>query len=432
MEKSKSGISSILARMTILPLILFSVIITIFEFFHISSSMATEVENELHNLAKSTVNCLDAMYPGDYSMYKNEDSILVTKGEFIINQNYSLIDAQKESTSVDFTLFYNDMRIITTICDAEGNRLIGTPANSQIVSDVINSNTSHFYTNIKINNTSYYCYYYPLDNSDGSCIGMIGAVMPAQRVNILILKATLPILVVAIFAILITLFWARKYSKNFINVIQNLSVSLNETSNGKLSNTISPSLLARKDEFGTMAHSIIDMQKALRVLVEQDMLTGLSNRRCGQEKLDKIFNKAKGDKTHFSLALGDIDFFKKFNDSYGHDCGDIVLREVSRLMQDHLKDYGQCVRWGGEEFLIIFTYGSFEKHKMLMQELLQKIENNSLSYIAESLHVTMTFGLIDVFDYSSSDEAVKEVDNLLYYGKEHGRNRLVTEKKESE
>lgn len=427
MDKSKTGISRILARMTILPLILLSVIITIFEIFHISASMATEVENELHNLASSTINALNIMYPGNYNRYESADTVLVTKGDYILNQNYAFIDAQKESTAVDFTIFYDDMRIITTICDSQGNRLIGTQANSQIVSDVIKSNSSKFYSNVDIGGSKYYCYYSPLSNDDGKIIGMIGAVTPAERVYILILKAVLPCLFVAIVVIVVAFFWSHTHAKKFISSINQLNKSLSETANGKLSNTVPPSLLSRKDEFGDMAHSVVDMQASLRTLVEQDMLTGLSNRRYGQERLDKTFQKSKEDNAHFSLALGDIDFFKKFNDTYGHDCGDIVLREVSRLMRDHLKDYGLCVRWGGEEFLIIFTHGDYATHELLMRQLVKKIEEHSLSYIEESLHVTMTFGLIDVYDYENPDAAVKKVDDLLYQGKGNGRNRLVTE-----
>lgn len=431
MKKSKSGISKNLASMTIVPLILLSIIITVFEIIQISASMAIEVENELRNLAMATVSTLDIMYPGDYSKYASDDKILIVKGEYYLNQKYDFIDSLKESTGVDFSIFYDDMRIITTICDSDGNRLIGTLANSQIVSDVINSNSSHFYSDVNINNIKYYCYYAPLHNSDGKVVGMVAAVTPAKRVLILIAKAAFPCLIVAFFVIIAAFFWANMYSKKFIQPIDELNISLSDVAKGKLSNTVPPSLLARKDEFGSMAHAIVDMQSSLRALVERDMLTGLNNRRFGQEKLVKLLEKYNNSKKHFSIALGDIDFFKKFNDTYGHDCGDLVLRDVSRLMQDHVKDHGTCIRWGGEEFLIIFSNGNYDRHKLLMSELLEKIESHSLSYIDQELHVTMTFGLVDVYECDNIDLAIKEVDNLLYYGKENGRNRLVTSEETS-
>jgi diguanylate cyclase (GGDEF)-like protein len=388
--------------------------------------MKSEIQNELKSLAGATIETLDLLYPGDYIKYASEDTILITKGDTILNSNYTLIDAQKEQTNVDFTLFYGDMRIITTLCGSDGGRLIGTTANPTIVDDVINKKESAFYTNVSILGAAYFCYYEPLFNSDGSCVGMLATVMPSSRVYRLTLKATLPILALSFVAIIVAFFWSHSHSVRFACVCEKLNASMDKVSKGTLSNTVPPELLARKDEFGSMAHSLVDMQASLRALVEQDMLTGLCNRRFGQQKLEQMISRTQGTSSHFSIALGDIDFFKKFNDNYGHDCGDVVLQNTSHLMLDYVKSYGYCTRWGGEEFLIVFTKGTFDEHKKLMQELLKQIREQSISYNEQQLSVTMTFGLLDAHSYESSDDMVKAADQLLYYGKTHGRNCLVT------
>jgi diguanylate cyclase (GGDEF)-like protein len=204
-----------------------------------------------------------------------------------------------------------------------------------------------------------------------------------------------------------------------------LAQSLEQIADGTLSNTVPADLLARKDEFGTLAHAVVDMQAALRVLVERDALTGLFNRRFGQKRLKHAMEKSHETGQTLSIALGDIDFFKKFNDTYGHDCGDNVLSRTSATLRDSIKEYGFVSRWGGEEFLVVLNKGNFEEHKELMQSVIKKIDSNHIRYHSSDLTVSITFGLIDATKCKNMDEALTKVDKLLYKGKEEGRNRLV-------
>lgn len=428
MRRRTNGISHTLTKMTVLPLLLFGIVTTIFSLYWVSSSLESEVQNELKSLAGSAIETLDLLYPGDYAMYSNPDEILVVKGDTILNTHstYAVADMLKEQTNVDYTLFYGGMRILTTLYDTSGQRLIGTEANPTIVTDVIDHQTPAFYNNVDIFGQSYLCYYTPLYNSDGSCIGMFATIIPATRVRQLTLKASLPILILAFAAIVIAFLWSYRRSHDFVSVIQKTEQTFQKVSKGLLSNTVPPDLLARKDEFGSMSHSLVDMQASLRLLIEQDALTGLANRRFGQQKLDQLITNTSGTNKSFSLAMGDIDFFKKFNDTYGHDCGDLVLQRVSLTMRECTKDHGYCIRWGGEEFLIVLTQGSYKEHVSLMQSVIDHIRNTIVDYNGQQLSVTMTFGLIDASEYASSDEMIKVVDTLLYYGKENGRNRLVT------
>ena len=426
MSQGKTGISRSIARMTVVPLIVFGIITMLFSFIWIRSSLEAEVHGELEKIAQTAIVSIETLYPGDYRIYGDDTETLITKGDTILNGNYSLIDTLKESTDLDFTLFYGDLRIITTLRDAQENRIIGTSANQKITADVLKEGASAFYNNVEINHSRYYCYYTPLCNADGSCVGMFAAVMPYEQVYILILKAALPILILTLVAAILANLWALNNSKGFITVIRQVQTALRKTADGKLSNTVPPELLAREDEFGDMAHSVVDMQKSLRSLVEQDMLTGLNNRRFGQQKLQQIIENFQGTNRRYSVALGDIDFFKKFNDTHGHDCGDFVLQEVARELRRTVKDYGYAIRWGGEEFLLVFTNGTYQEHLQAMEHLIAFLSEHTMYYQNKSLQVTMTFGIIDASEYHSADLAVQKADELLYFGKEHGRNQLVT------
>ena len=123
--------------------------------------------------------------------------------------------------------------------------------------------------------------------------------------------------------------------------------------------------------------------------------------------------------------MGDIDFFKKFNDTYGHDCGDLVLRDIASIFNEYMLGKGFAVRWGGEEFLIIFEDADLTKALGLLKVLRQKVLDHVIEYESNKLGVTMTFGLVQG-DMRDIDDIVKEADELLYIGKQNGRNRIVT------
>jgi diguanylate cyclase (GGDEF)-like protein len=421
----KSGIFRFLAQTTILPLVLSGIICCIMGAVCISATVADDAREELEHLAKVAVSDFDRLYPGDYAMYEGDEDQLYTKGDTILNLNYTYIDSLKENTQAEYTLFYQDTRVITTLYNTENERMIGSKANPKIVEAVEKNKASVFYRKVELFNVRYYCYYEPIYNSDGSCTGMLAVLMPVDRLYRHIRRAVLPLCAFILLTVLLAYFWSYRRSAQLTIATQKLTASLTRIADGTLSNTVPADLLARKDEFGALAHTVVDMQASLRVLVERDALTGLYNRRFGQKRLLSVLEKSRQPGTALSIALGDIDFFKNVNDTYGHDCGDFVLSTTSQLLQEQVKDYGFCSRWGGEEFLVVLNTGTFSQHQELMQSLLEKIAANQISYKEQELSLTMTFGLLDASNCTDIDEALSTVDRLLYEGKEAGRNRLV-------
>lgn len=425
--KNKSGISKILARMTILPLLLLGFICSAVGSLCVSNALADEVRNELETLADIAASDLDAMYPGEYSLYTSDEEMLFTKGDTILNGNHDYLDSRKKLTNVDYSLIYGDVRVITTLRDNSDERLVGTYINPTIKEEVISKESNAFFRNVDIFGNRYYCFYKPIYNSDDSCVGMLAAVMPTRRVTQKIMRAIIPFIAITILSVILSYFWSLTHARQLTNVTQQLSSNFDKIAGGSLSNTVSPELLSRKDEFGDMAHSIVDMQASLRSLVEQDALTKLYNRRFGQKRLITAFDRMKDSKSPLSVALGDIDFFKKFNDTYGHDCGDVILSSIAQFLQSFVKDCGFCCRWGGEEFLIVLTVKSYEEHHQVMEDLVRAIADNRITYEDMELSVTMTFGLVDATTCDNVETILRRIDELLYTGKEGGRNRLVVE-----
>ncbi len=183
----------------------------------------------------------------------------------------------------------------------------------------------------------------------------------------------------------------------------------------------------------TFSHNSISMETKLKGynanlkrMANMDPLTGLKNRRCMMNFLkENVENKVGETPKAAVIAIGDIDFFKRFNDRYGHACGDEVLCELAALFMDFMEDKGDIARWGGEEFLLVFTDCTMEQGITHMENLIHRIRLMNIRYGGETLRVTMTFGLSAYDPDWTIDAIINSADKKLYYGKQNGRNRVV-------
>ena len=154
-----------------------------------------------------------------------------------------------------------------------------------------------------------------------------------------------------------------------------------------------------------------------------DQLTGLFNRRKADEYLSDIVSENNG--RHFSVAIGDIDFFKKVNDTYGHDIGDIVLKEVARTIENTSRSDTFVARWGGEEFLIVFPDCNGDDAFIALERLRKTIQDTPIIISDITLNITMTFGLAELSFKRDAEATIKQADEKLYIGKNNGRNQVV-------
>ena len=150
-----------------------------------------------------------------------------------------------------------------------------------------------------------------------------------------------------------------------------------------------------------------------------DPLTGIYNRRHFDIVFNRIYTSAKNQNTSFSLMIIDIDHFKKFNDTYGHDVGDKVLKTVVNKIRDNIRknNLDMLFRFGGEEFIILT---SDDKDGAI--RLAKKI--NQLEY-KDVEKITISIGVSSYKKGMSKEELLKVADNNLYKAKENGRNQVV-------
>jgi diguanylate cyclase len=154
-----------------------------------------------------------------------------------------------------------------------------------------------------------------------------------------------------------------------------------------------------------------------------DGLTGLANRRAFDQRIDECYRQWVEGKQVFSLALVDIDHFKKINDTYGHPAGDAVLKDVAdrlRIADDN------CVivaRYGGEEFAILFK-STAERAASKMEELRKTIQGNTVSFEGHSIQVTISTGVSQIGSDDRVAKIIRRSDEALYSAKMSGRNRV--------
>lgn len=154
-----------------------------------------------------------------------------------------------------------------------------------------------------------------------------------------------------------------------------------------------------------------------------DPLTGLWNRRQMLQYITEL--REKDPKISFTLGMGDIDFFKKINDNWGHDCGDAVLVWITDHMKKELSEEGKLCRWGGEEFIFFFPKLNGDEVCDVLNRLRMRLDNAPFDWKGEWIPVTMTFGVEENDFQSSIDTLLKNVDDKLYMGKEQGRDRII-------
>jgi diguanylate cyclase (GGDEF)-like protein len=134
---------------------------------------------------------------------------------------------------------------------------------------------------------------------------------------------------------------------------------------------------------------------------------------------------------HFCVAFCDIDNFKRINDSYGHDCGDEVLRHITKLIKNEMTGCPIC-RWGGEEMVILMKDYDLAVAKEKMEYVRKCVETNPTVFYNKRISVTITIGLEENKDiYKTPEEVIKVADERMYYGKQHGKNIVIYKDEET-
>jgi diguanylate cyclase (GGDEF)-like protein len=182
-----------------------------------------------------------------------------------------------------------------------------------------------------------------------------------------------------------------------------------------------------QDELEERERDLLEANVRLRHLSQTDALTGIENRRQLETRIREMFEHAKRLQEPFSCVMCDLDRFKTVNDTYGHHAGDAVLKQLARILVDHIREIDHAGRYGGEEFMILCPGTVLDAGVTFAERVRQAVEDHTFTFDGGSLQRTASFG-VAAWPHprvTDAEALVRAADDAMYVAKETGRNRVV-------
>lgn len=304
-QKKGLGIHSFLTELLlicIVPLVVLAIVIILVA----SNNMKSGLQQQAIQTLQSTVTAVKTAYVNlnDGDFYVDENGNFM-KGDYNITEHMATIDEYTDGLVTDVTLFFGDTRMATSLLDTSGNRIIGTQAVAQVIETVLNKGQEFTSYDTTINNQNYYCYYTPLENPDGSIIGMVFAGQPSEEIDSFIKEKTTNVTTMAILCAVIIAIIVMFISKRVVKILMGMEYLVNELAEGNLTCEMDAKILKRRDEFGHSAQVMAKLQEELREII------GHIQESAGQvlkdgNKLEGIAVQASTTAEEVSSAVEDI------------------------------------------------------------------------------------------------------------------------------
>ncbi|HPO49311.1 MAG TPA: diguanylate cyclase [Spirochaetota bacterium] len=222
----------------------------------------------------------------------------------------------------------------------------------------------------------------------------------------------------------------KKMTEALFRINRKLKKKIIETQKAvKIEEKLNERILERNIELKNANERIEDLNRALEYSATHDSLTNILNRGAVLSYLENDIKRSKRLKSSLSLLMFDIDFFKKINDTYGHLVGDEVLRQLTTITKDTIREIDLFGRYGGEEFLIILPDTNIEQAKILAERLIKRVRHYNFLTNKTTLRVTISIGLTEYSSDESIDLIIEHADSALYEAKEDGRDNVKIYKK---
>jgi diguanylate cyclase (GGDEF)-like protein len=181
-----------------------------------------------------------------------------------------------------------------------------------------------------------------------------------------------------------------------------------------------------QEELATINGMLTEKNKELQVLSITDSLTGLHNRKHFMEVLANEVARARRNKNPFSVMMIDTDHFKKYNDTFGHQVGDALLKKIGVIFMESLRNVDYPSRYGGDEFIVLLPEVEKEKAFEVAERIRGLVAAKTLSRDTNRVAVTVSIGVAAFPEHGDTPEAIiASADGALYHAKRNGRNRVV-------
>lgn len=355
----------------LLPLLGLGLAVILIGNMQVSKVVTGTIENGLRSTAVSVRDTLGYL---DEGTYRVENDTLY-KGEFDVSGAVTIGDNVKKASDIDITVFYGDTRYLTSVIDAQGNRVVGTKAGEAVVQKVLVEGKEHFATNVDVAGQPYFGYYLPL-NEGGSTVGMVFAGMPEAdaKGQILAIISSIAGIIVALFLACAVLLFI--VIRRIVKALRTGEDALEQVAEGKLNVDIDQRILGRKDEIGKIGQAIAELKNK-----QVDIITSI------KEQSNELNNT--------SIYLSD-----KTNTGSDH------IRQVERAVEEIAQGAGNQAEETQSATENIIIMGS------MIEETVNEIEvmNENAKYIKQ-LGQTATETLQDL---QQINQKTKESIDVIY------------------
>lgn len=301
-KKVKVSMKWEIIGLTLIPLVILATIITLYAMDALKSSLEEEALSGLKDICHSVDAAYTALDDGDYVMEGDN----LKKGDYNITKDEALIDSFVDASDVEITLFYGDTRRATSLVDSTTQKkILGTKASQEVTDQVVKKSEEFSSTNLTINNQSFYAYYIPMKNSDGSVVGMVFAGKPSEKVDATIHKKTLGTLGISLGLLLISALVVLLISNKLGKAVRKTEVMLNTLAQGDLSIQVDEKLLKRKDELGIMGRSLQELMDKLKNIIG-DMKQSADVLTQSGEEMNDLADQTNTTVTDISRAMDDV------------------------------------------------------------------------------------------------------------------------------
>jgi diguanylate cyclase (GGDEF)-like protein len=195
-------------------------------------------------------------------------------------------------------------------------------------------------------------------------------------------------------------------------------------------NTVTSKLQSGKTKVQELEEKVKTLEDELsRTKTEnmKDHLTGLLTRKAFSDEVKRIESAYERIKTQYAIVFFDLDHFKKLNDTYGHECGDVVLSTFGKILNKSIRDHDIVGRYGGEEFVAIIHFNLNRELLQFLKRIKTIVTENSFLYKDKKIKVTFSAGVAIRSNYDTYANTLQKADMLLYQAKENGRNKIILE-----